>query len=43
MAMHTSETRELARAKVEQCFRGGRPTPRFYEVVIDSAHAVALR
>lgn len=41
MAMHTSETRERARAKVEECFGGGRPTPRFYEIVVDSTHVVA--
>lgn len=39
MAMHTSDTREQARAKVDECFGGGRPTPRFYTVVIDSARA----
>ncbi len=39
MAMHTSETREQVRARVEECFAGGRPTPRFYRVVIDSARA----
>lgn len=39
MAMHTSDTREQAREKVEDCFGGGRPTPRFYAVVVDSAGA----
>ncbi len=39
MAMHTSDTREQARGKVDECFGGGRPTPRFYAVVVDSARA----
>ena len=28
MAMHMSDTRDEARAKVEPCFGGGRPVPR---------------
>lgn len=38
MAMHTSDTRERARARVGELFLGS-PTPRFYEVVIDSRTA----